>query len=59
MGATIVFPGTLYNYGPRSFPLVAEDAALVVQAEAFVEAPNVENQAHGQICNTEDTRSCV
>jgi len=27
VGATIVFPGTLYNYGPRSFPLVAEDAA--------------------------------
>jgi nucleoside-diphosphate-sugar epimerase len=25
-GATIVLPGTLYNYGPDAFPVVAEDA---------------------------------
>ena len=27
VGATIVFPGTVYNYGPDAFPVVAEDAA--------------------------------
>lgn len=26
VGARIVLPGTLYNYGPDSFPLIAEDA---------------------------------
>jgi nucleoside-diphosphate-sugar epimerase len=26
-GARIVFPGTVYNFGPETFPLVAEDAA--------------------------------
>lgn len=26
-GARIVFPGTLYNYGPDTFPLIAETAA--------------------------------
>ncbi|MGN6580091.1 MAG: NAD-dependent epimerase/dehydratase family protein [Bordetella sp.] len=25
-GATVVLPGTVYNYGPDTFPLVAEDA---------------------------------
>ena len=25
-GARILFPGTVYNYGPETFPLVAEDA---------------------------------
>jgi nucleoside-diphosphate-sugar epimerase len=25
-GALIVFPGTVYNFGPETFPLVAEDA---------------------------------
>jgi hypothetical protein len=35
------------------------DATLVMQAETFVEAVHVENQVHDQICNTEETRSCV
>ncbi|MBL8279357.1 MAG: NAD(P)H-binding protein [Pelomonas sp.] len=26
-GATLVLPGTVYNYGPDAFPLLAEDAA--------------------------------
>lgn len=26
VGAAIVFPGTVYNYGPDSFPVVAEDS---------------------------------
>ena len=25
-GATVVLPGTVYNYGPETFPMVAEDA---------------------------------
>lgn len=25
-GATLVLPGTVYNYGPEAFPLIAEDA---------------------------------
>jgi nucleoside-diphosphate-sugar epimerase len=27
VGATIVFPGTVYNYGPDAFPLLREDSA--------------------------------
>lgn len=27
VGATVVFPGTIYNYGPDAFPVVGEDSA--------------------------------
>ena len=46
-GALVVLPGTLYNYGPDAFPVIAEDApqhpatrkgALRVRMEAALEA---------------------
>lgn len=56
-GATIVLPGTVYNYGPEAFPFVREDAPQ--QPRTRKGAIRVEMERHLQAATARGVRTIV